>query len=151
MALSIREAASEVGVSKSTVLRAIQRGRLSAARDDDGNYNIEPSELFRVYAPRTEVRPARRDRVHRPMRWLRHRCCGHASRDSMHRSRCCASWSRRRTGGLREPRQSPNSLQRHADAAQKQTEAALKHVEAVQLLLADQRPKRRGWLGWRAA
>ena len=44
-----------------------------------------------------------------------------------------------------------DSLQRHADAAQKQTEAALKHVEAVQLLLADQRPKRRGWLGWRAA
>ena len=56
MALSIREAAREGGVSKSTVLRAIQRGRLSAGRDDDGNYNIEPSELFRVYAPRTEVR-----------------------------------------------------------------------------------------------
>lgn len=53
MALSIREAAREAGVSKSTILRAIQRGRLSAARDDDGNYQIDPAEVFRVYPPRT--------------------------------------------------------------------------------------------------
>jgi len=51
MGLSLRNAAKEAGVSKSTILRAIQNGRLSAARTDDGGYSIEPSELFRVYEP----------------------------------------------------------------------------------------------------
>ena len=53
-ALSLREAAHQVGTSKSTILRAVKRGRLSATRTDDGGYLIEPAELFRVYAPRTD-------------------------------------------------------------------------------------------------
>jgi excisionase family DNA binding protein len=53
--LSLREAAREAGVSKSTIFRAIQRGRLSATRDDDGNFSIEASELFRVYPPRNSA------------------------------------------------------------------------------------------------
>lgn len=51
MGLSLRNAAKEAGVSKSTILRAIQSGRLSAARTDDGGYDIDPAELFRVYEP----------------------------------------------------------------------------------------------------
>jgi excisionase family DNA binding protein len=50
--LSLREAAQQASVSKSTILRAVRTGRLSAARTDDGGYSIEPSELFRVYEPR---------------------------------------------------------------------------------------------------
>ena len=41
--------------SKSTILRAIQKGRMSATRTDNGGWLIDPSELFRVYpsaAPR---------------------------------------------------------------------------------------------------
>jgi hypothetical protein len=49
--LSLREAALQAGTSKSTVLRAIKAGRLSAARTDDGGYSIDPAELFRVYPP----------------------------------------------------------------------------------------------------
>jgi excisionase family DNA binding protein len=49
--LSLREAAQETGTSKSTILRAIQAGRLSASRTDDGGYAIDPAELFRVYDP----------------------------------------------------------------------------------------------------
>jgi excisionase family DNA binding protein len=49
--LSLREAAKEAGVSKSTILRAVKAGRLSAARTDDGGYSIDPAELFRVYPP----------------------------------------------------------------------------------------------------
>ncbi len=49
---SLREAAQQAGTSKSTILRAIQAGRLSAARNDDGGYAIDPAELFRVYAPK---------------------------------------------------------------------------------------------------
>ena len=50
-ALSLREAATAAGTSKSTFLRAFQSGRLSARRTDDGGYAIDPAELFRVYAP----------------------------------------------------------------------------------------------------
>lgn len=50
--LSLRGAADAAGTSKSTILRAIQRGRLSASRDDDGGWRIDPAELHRVYPPR---------------------------------------------------------------------------------------------------
>jgi excisionase family DNA binding protein len=56
-ALSLREAAQQAGTSKSTILRAIQSGRLSATRTDDGGYAIDPAELFRVYPPRSDSGP----------------------------------------------------------------------------------------------
>lgn len=49
--LSLREAAEQVRKGKSTILRAIQSGRMSATRLDDGGYSIDPAELFRVYPP----------------------------------------------------------------------------------------------------
>ena len=56
--LSLREAAQQAGTSKSTILRAIQSGRLSATRTDDGGYSIDPAELCRVYPPRPEPEPS---------------------------------------------------------------------------------------------
>ena len=56
--LSLREAAQQARTSKSTILRAIQSGRLSAARTDDGGYSIDPAELCRVYPPRPDPDPA---------------------------------------------------------------------------------------------
>lgn len=50
--LSLREAAEQAGVSKSTIFRAITSGRMSAPRDDDRNFAIDPAELFRVYPPK---------------------------------------------------------------------------------------------------
>jgi hypothetical protein len=49
---SIRDAAREAGVSKTSILRAIQSGRMSAPRKDDGGYAIDPAELFRVFPPK---------------------------------------------------------------------------------------------------
>src|SRR3954452_15065078 len=49
--LSIRDAARQAGVSQSSILRAIQSGRMSAPRKDDGGYAIDPAELFRVFPP----------------------------------------------------------------------------------------------------
>ena len=59
---SLRQAAQEAGTSKSTILRAIQSGRLSATRTDDGGYSIEPAELFRVYPPKSVAADAEADR-----------------------------------------------------------------------------------------
>lgn len=47
--LSLRQAAQQAGVSKSTILRAVQKGRVAADRTDDGGYAIDPAELMRVY------------------------------------------------------------------------------------------------------
>jgi|SRR5262245_9017581 len=39
------------GVNRSTVLRAIKAGRLSAQRDEQGGWQIDPAELHRVFPP----------------------------------------------------------------------------------------------------
>src|SRR3954447_24895228 len=68
MKLSLRSAAVQAGVSKTTIVRAIRAGRLSAPRNDDGGYAIDPAELFRVYPPEAgaeedqEVQPVPRNR-----------------------------------------------------------------------------------------
>lgn len=49
--LTLGEAARQVTVTKSTLHRAIHDGRLSANRDDQGHYQIDPAELFRVFDP----------------------------------------------------------------------------------------------------
>ena len=59
--LSLREAATAAGVSKSTIQRAIKSGRLSATRTDDGGYAIDPAELHRVYPARNGGDAARTD------------------------------------------------------------------------------------------
>ena len=46
---TLTEAAKAVGLSRSSVFRAIKAGRVSAARTEDNV--IEASELFRVFTP----------------------------------------------------------------------------------------------------
>jgi excisionase family DNA binding protein len=53
--LSLREAAEQTQTSKSTIFRAIKAGRLSAGRDHDGNFAIDPAELFRVYPRKADA------------------------------------------------------------------------------------------------
>ena len=50
---SLAEAAKAVSKSKSTLLRAIKKGKISASKDDSGQYQIEPVELFRAYPDAT--------------------------------------------------------------------------------------------------
>lgn len=49
MSYTLGQAARATGKSKPTIARAIQSGKLSATRGDDGSYVIEPAELSRVY------------------------------------------------------------------------------------------------------
>jgi len=49
MKLSMGQAAKEAGVSKTSISRAINSGRLSASKVDGIGYQIDPSELFRVF------------------------------------------------------------------------------------------------------
>jgi hypothetical protein len=44
-------AANACGVNKSTVLRAIKAGKISASRNEHGEWQIDPAEMHRVYPP----------------------------------------------------------------------------------------------------
>lgn len=52
MKLTLNQAAKEARKAKSTVLKAIRDGRLSTLKNSKGQYEIDPSELFRVF-PKT--------------------------------------------------------------------------------------------------
>lgn len=49
MKFSLKQAAEETGLSKTTIFRSIKSGLLSAIKDDNNRYTIEASELFRVF------------------------------------------------------------------------------------------------------
>jgi hypothetical protein len=62
-ALTLNQAAKAAKKAKSTLLEAINSGRLSATRNDLQQWQIEPSELFRVYpAERFATEQENRDR-----------------------------------------------------------------------------------------
>jgi hypothetical protein len=54
MPYSLKHAATATGKSKPTILRAIQSGKISAEKDVQGEWQIEPAELHRVYPPVSE-------------------------------------------------------------------------------------------------
>lgn len=54
MPYTLKQAAEASGKSKPTILRAIQVGKVSAVKDEQGEWQIEPAELHRVYPPVTE-------------------------------------------------------------------------------------------------
>jgi excisionase family DNA binding protein len=42
---TITEAAKKAGVSRTAIYKAIKAGRLSATKDDNGNFQIDAAEL----------------------------------------------------------------------------------------------------------
>jgi hypothetical protein len=51
MAYTLGEAARATGISKTSLRRALDAGRISGNRDELGRWQIEPAELHRVYPP----------------------------------------------------------------------------------------------------
>ena len=49
MPYSLSQAAEAVGMNRSSILRAIKAGKVSATRDEYDQWQIEPAELHRVY------------------------------------------------------------------------------------------------------
>ena len=54
MGYTLGQAAKAVGMSKTSILRSIKAGRISAGRDEFSQWAIEPCELHRVYPPLSE-------------------------------------------------------------------------------------------------
>src|SRR3546814_4952754 len=55
MGITLREASEKVGVTRQTLMKAIKTGRVSGQKSDNGEWRIEPVELFRVWPPVNEV------------------------------------------------------------------------------------------------
>jgi len=52
--LTAGQAAKETKKAKSTITSAIKSGRLSASKGENGQYIIDPAELFRVFPPKKQ-------------------------------------------------------------------------------------------------
>jgi len=48
---TIATAAAAVGRNKTAILRAIENGRIPVAKDENGEVQIDPAELHRIYPP----------------------------------------------------------------------------------------------------
>src|SRR3546814_17079362 len=51
MGITLRDASEKVGVTRQTLMKAINTGRVSAEKSDNGEWRTEPVELFRVWHP----------------------------------------------------------------------------------------------------
>ena len=51
MGYTLSQAAKATGKDKSTISKAIKKGRISASRREDRSYDIDPAELHRWYPP----------------------------------------------------------------------------------------------------
>lgn len=58
MKYSLSEAAKATGKNKTTIQRAIKSGKISASKGNGGSYEIDPSELHRVFPPTVAQRDA---------------------------------------------------------------------------------------------
>ncbi|WP_214645165.1 helix-turn-helix domain-containing protein, partial [Tritonibacter aquimaris] len=67
MNYTLGQAAKATGKSKTTIQRAIAKGLISAKKNASGVYQIDPSELHRVFtpiSPETIPKPSHRDMTH---------------------------------------------------------------------------------------
>jgi len=55
LVLTVSQAAKEVGITRGGLWKAIKQGRLSATKNNSGQFVIDPAELFRVYPPVDKV------------------------------------------------------------------------------------------------
>jgi FtsZ-binding cell division protein ZapB len=58
MTYTLGQAAKAVGMTKGAIAFAIKKGRISARKDDFGQWAIDPAELHRVYEPCTSAKKA---------------------------------------------------------------------------------------------
>jgi hypothetical protein len=126
MPYNLAEAAAAVGRSKSSILRAIRKGALSARRNDTtGEWAIEPAELFRAYPPVAQSSAETSEGTAR-----------HDGETIALRAKLGAAELR-----ITDKDATIDDLRRRLDVATAQLGEALSQVR----LLTDQRPARRRW------
>ncbi|MCB0018210.1 MAG: hypothetical protein KDE09_10510 [Anaerolineales bacterium] len=130
--LTMGEAAKQAGISKATLSRAIKNGRVSATRNDKGGWDIDPAELFRVY-PRNSATVADNGSVKQD-------ATPSATADETPALKAEIEGLKAQLALMRE----------QLDDVKDQRDGWQKQAENTQRLLADMRPARRSWLGFKA-
>ena len=128
MIFTLGTAATACGISKSTVLRAIRSHRISANKNDVGDWSIEASELFRVFPPSRSPQGARNGED------------GTAERDATPAERHETALHEAQIAGLRELAE---VLRSQLDDVRADRDHWRNAAEAGQRLLAP--PERRSW------
>jgi len=132
--LSLREAAELAGTSKSSILRAVKTGRLSATRNQEGEFKVDPAEVARVYDKGHASHRGRRVPMDR----------GEAGEhsDDANRIGALAAENAALKDLIRRLDQDKEDLKRDRDIWRTQFE---------RLALAPPTPPRRSWWRWRSA
>ena len=121
--ISIREAVKEFQVSRPTLTKALNNGKVSGKKDDSGTWMMEASEISRVYKPRTLLP----DKEHVKI--------SDKNTNEHHYMKGKLEALESYVDDLKEQR---NKAENRADAAEARVTA----------LLSNQSTKRRGWWPW---
>ncbi|WP_131821909.1 helix-turn-helix domain-containing protein [Salipiger marinus] len=141
MKYSLSEAAKATGKNKTTIQRAIKNGKISATKGDSGSYQIEPSELHRVFPPAVAQGDAQRPQGNDAQQ-------GEFSSIDSNLSRVLElekdlAVAHERANGLEAQKdqmaETISDLRKRLDSSESRMTA----------LLADSRPNRSSWWPWR--
>jgi hypothetical protein len=139
MGYTLGQAAKAVGMSKTSILRSIKAGRISASRDELGQWAIEPCELHRVYPPLTDENDTGNGTGERAVT---------GGDTALVEANARASLLEQRISDLRSIL---DDMRGQRDDSREQRNAWQRQAEASQRALTDQREKTAtapSWWGW---
>lgn len=127
MKYTLSQAAAATGKNKTTIQRSIKSGKISASKNMSGTYEIDPSELHRVF-PATHVNGAQHSK----------------SNDTQHTQESAITVHARLELLEAEREREREQMQTTIDDLRKRLDRSEERISA--LLPA---PEKRGWLPWR--
>lgn len=141
MKYSLSEAAKATGKNKTTIQRAIKNGKISAAKGDSGSYEIDPSELHRVFPPAATQSDAQHLQSNDTQQ--RELAPNHSNLERIFELEKALAVAHEKAHGLESQNDQMadtiNDLRKRLDSSEGRVTA----------LLTDNRPKRISWWPWR--
>ena len=141
MKYSLSEAAKATGKNKTTIQRAIKNGKISAYKGDSGSYEIDPSELHRVFPPTSTQRDAQHSQSNDTQQ--RQFALNHSNLERILELEKELAVAHEKANGLESQKDQMadtiNDLRKRLDSSEGRVTA----------LLTDNRPKRISWWPWR--
>jgi len=134
--MTMGQAAKQAGVSKTTLSRAIKSGKISANKNDNGGWDIDPSELFRVY-PVTAATGSGNSAVKR-------NATPSPAPDETPETAVSMARLEAEVGGLKAQME---LMREQLDDMKVERGKWQDQAQSAQRLLTDMRPQRRSWFG----
>ena len=142
MKYSLSEAANATGKNKTTIQRAIKNGKISATKGDNGSYEIDPSELHRVFPLNATQRDAQQPQSNDTQQ--RKFAANHSNLERVLELEKALAVAHEKAHGLESQKDQMadtiNDLRKRLDSSEGRVTA----------LLTDSRPKRISWWPWRS-